>query len=263
MQKQSNKPERATAANKKGLNKKLTAIIAVAVSVVLVLAIVLPIVLLGNKWSAFKTPELSLPTEEKYALRRYGYDEMHDAQTTIRSDVMNVTKRGLPRAETSPLTNEFSLVYNKSENKLSAEYGIVNSTSNLATASITFNKDTYPDPYHGKSTPTNAYAAEAAAANVSVADYFSYYKYMFLTQSQHLSQEAARRAEATASDNAGVDPDFKAWLKKHPAADLQYGEVKGTDNAVEKEIILDPLYRSEHVTEIGRASCRERVYAPV
>ncbi len=75
MQKQSNKPERATAANKKGLNKKLTAIIAVAVSVVLVLAIVLPIVLLGNKWSAFKTPELSLPTEEKYALRRYGYDE--------------------------------------------------------------------------------------------------------------------------------------------------------------------------------------------
>lgn len=248
MQKQSNKPERATAANKKGLNKKLTAIIAVAVSVVLVLAIVLPIVLLGNKWSAFKTPELSLPTEEKYALRRYGYDEMHDAQTTIRSDVMNVTKRGLPRAETSPLTNEFSLVYNKSENKLSAEYGIVNSTSNLATASITFNEDTYPDPYHGKGTPTNAYAAEAAAANVSVADYFSYYKYMFLTQSQHLSKEAARRAEATASDEAGVDPDFKAWLKKHPAADLQYGEVKGTDNAVEKEIILDPLYRSEHVT---------------
>lgn len=252
MQKNSKYPEKTTGgdapAKKKGLNKKLTAIIAVSVSAILVLAIVLPIVLSGEKWKAFEIPETTLPTEEQYALRQYAYEDLDDVQTTVRADVMNVTKRGLPRAETTLLGNDFSLVYNKAENKLSAEYALVSPTSNLATASITFNENAYPDPYHGHGTPESAYASAAAEAGVSTADYFSYYKYMYMTQSHHLSKEAARRSAATASDNAGVDPDFAAWLKKHPAADLQYGEVKGTDNAVEKEIVLDPIYRSEHPT---------------
>ena len=61
-----------------------------------------------------------------------------------------------------------------------------------------------------------------------------------MSQIMHLSKEASylsARGELTQS-----------WLKKHPAADAQYGAVKGENNAVIKEIILDPLYRSYHTT---------------
>ena len=71
---------------------------------------------------------------------------------------------------------------------------------------------------------------------------------MLMTQGQHLSWEAFRRSAETASDTDEIDPNFASWLKKHPAADGQYGAVKGTDNAVQKEITLDPIYRSYHTT---------------
>lgn len=71
-------------------------------------------------------------------------------------------------------------------------------------------------------------------------DNSKFYKYMLITQGQHLAAEAAYR-----SANGTLTQE---WLNKHPAADAQYGAVLGTNNAVKKEITLDPIYRSYHAT---------------
>ena len=63
---------------------------------------------------------------------------------------------------------------------------------------------------------------------------------MLLTQGQHLAVEAQQM-----SANGTLTQE---WLKKHPSADAQYGAALGENNAVEKEITLDPLYRSAHAT---------------
>ncbi len=194
----------------------------------------------------FVIPENKLPTEDKYALTKYDYQNLDEVKATLRSDTMQVTKRNLERPSPEILTDEFSLTYNVSTKTLRPEYSIVQSTSTIKSSSITFVNSAYPYPGgsgggDGGSTKfVNAYAPQAEAAGVSKEDYFYYYKYMLLTQGQHLAVEAQRRsAEGTLTQD---------WLKKHPAADLQYGAVKGENNAVEKEIILDPIYRAYHAT---------------
>lgn len=238
----------------KHLSKKDKIILTVASILVvcqLVLYIVLPILLFLPKDTPFQPPELSLPVEENYALTKYNYEDLGDVKVTVRADAMNVTKRNILRTTPEILSDDFSLVYNTDENKLFPYYGDYNVTdaNKEKVAKISFNPENYPEPYYRKGSSTqNVYADAALKAGQSEADYFTYYKYMYMTQGQHLAKEASWRSALTASDSDEIDQDFANWLKKHPSADGQYGAVKGSDNAVEKEITLDPLYRSLHTT---------------
>lgn len=58
-------------------------------------------------------------------------------------------------------------------------------------------------------------------------------KYMLLRQGMWLNANAEKMAE-------------NGTLQKHPGMDYIYGAVSGTDNAVIKEITIDPSYRSKH-----------------
>ncbi len=194
----------------------------------------------------FEIKESTLPTEEKYALSYYDFDGLSDVQTTLRADTMTVTRRNLPRPKTELLSDDFSLVYDTAGKTLSAQYEKVGSTATAKAANIKFVSDCYPYPDGAGGGDGNAskfidaYSAQAEAMGVTPEQYFLYYKYMLLTQGQHLAVEAQTRSkEGTLTQE---------WLKKHPAADLQYGAVEGTDNAVEKQITLDTLYRSYHPT---------------
>lgn len=242
--KTSNKVKQVTPKQKKSIT-----IISVVTALILIVGIVLAVVLTRKpNGFVYNIPKIQLPTEEMYALHQYDYNNLSDVQTTIRSDTMNVTKRNLKRTTPEILGDDFSLVYNKTTNEMYAEYELINDDANLATATISFNPNNYPEPMKNKASTVNGYAEAAALAGVSANQYFSYYKYMLMTQGQHLSWEAFRRSAETASDTDEIDPNFASWLKKHPAADGQYGAVKGTDNAVQKEITLDPIYRSYHTT---------------
>lgn len=217
----------------------VAAALAVGIVLAIVLAVVLPLTSRGKTIDSFRAPENALPTEEKFALQKYDYDSLSDVQVTMRADVMSVTKRDLPRPVPEVLSDDFSLTYDTATKELNAVYGeLVRSSGTLKAASITFNPDAYPSPSRAM-TPA-AYAQAAAAAGVSEADYFAYAKYMLMTQGQHLAIEAQQMsADGTLTQE---------WLKKHPSADAQYGAVLGENNAVEKEITLDPLYRSYHAT---------------
>lgn len=243
--------------NKKRIIISCASIFAV---ILLVIAIVLPIVLRRPDIQQFKIPEIELPEDEMFALTKYKYDELSDSQTTVRADSMSVTKRGLARPEMTEdrvLSDDFSIVYNETTNSLYPVYESYTAKSNEKVASISFNPDNYPAPYYKKaSATTNVYTEAINAINagitdstkkISEADYFAYYKYMYMTQGQHLAHQAARMSAET-GNNAEKTQEFINWLKKHPSADGQYGAVKGTNNAVEKVIVLDPLYRSLHTT---------------
>ena len=235
---------------KKLIIASTSAALAFVLVVGIVLGIVLPIVF-GNKESPFKIPQLAVPIEDDYALTKYTYDQLDDVQVTVRNDAMQVTQRNLPRPTPKLLSDEFALVYHPATNTLSPKYGAYTAQSGEKVASITFNPNNYPAPYYNQSmTATKAYATAPVALKsmVSEADYFAYYKYMLLTQGQHLAQETARRVSQTASTSDEINAEFAQWLTKHPMADGQYGAVKGTNNAVEKQIILDPIYRSLHTT---------------
>ncbi len=206
------------------VNKRLLAILVPVISVIVILAIVLPVVLLGNSGNAYFTvPESKLPTEEKFALTKYNYDELDDVQVTLRADILNVTKRGLPRYETTLLGDDFSLVYDTDKKEMSAQFGTVSPSANLKTAQIHFSQ--YPSPSNEISAAK--FADEAAAAEVSPAAYFTYYKYMLMTQGQNLAHEAMRRSKASYRE---LDPEtgepktergdesLSGWLKKHPSS---------------------------------------------
>ncbi len=216
--------------------KTLIACAAVALAIVLTLAIVLPLVLKVKDLGLFKVPDNLLPTEEKYALNKYYYENLSDSQVTLRADAMKVTKRNLPRAQTELLSDDFSLIYNTEDKSLTTAYGeLVQSTDKKKTATIRFGD--YPSPSHEVS---GANAFTYGVMNGKATTDSNFYKYMLMTQGQHLAAEASKR-----SANGTLTQE---WLKKHPSADAQYGAVLGENNAVEKEIILDPLYRSPHVT---------------
>ena len=214
----------------------------------------------------YKIPESKLPTEEQFALKKYDYENLSDVQATVRADTMNVTKRNLPRAKTEMLSDDFSLVYDSENNTIDPVYGsLVTTEGNKNTATIKFRQ--YPSPKQAcdgtylkdnKGNPLKyedgsvKYAfSNGTMSGVSVdpasAD-GSFYKYMLMTQGQHLAMDAARLSAETASNEDGINAEFASWLKKHPSADAQYGAVLGENNAVEKEITLDPLYRSYHAS---------------
>ena len=218
--------------------KLIIAATAVVVAIAIILGITLPILLRVKETVFFKIPESTLPIEETYALNKYSYEELSDNIVTMRSDSMTVTRRNLPRAQTSLLSDDFSLVYDTENKTLSTVYGqLVSNTETRKTATISFSD--YGSPSHSVS-GANAFANGTAGGTAIASSDGQFYKYMLMTQGQHLATEAAAlsaRGELT-----------QEWLKKHPAADAQYGAVLGEDNAVEKEIILDPLYRNPHVT---------------
>lgn len=226
--------------------------ISIFLAIVIALSIVLPIVLREQPPEPiryFSAPVSTLPTEDKFALQKYDYSELGNTQTTVRADSMNVVARDLPRAATELLSDDFSLVYDTNKKELYPVYGKTQSGGAIKAANITFDPACYPQPAFNIGTNSaTAYAEAAKNAGVSQSQYYSYYKYMFMSQGQHLANEATRRSELTASDRDGVNADFAAWLKKHPAADGQYGRVLGDKNAVKKEITIDPLYRSYHPT---------------
>lgn len=240
---------------KKPQRKKKLLIALTATTLVLVLgiglAIILPIVFAVED-QLFTIPALAIPIEDDYALTKYTYDQLDDVLTTVRSDAMTVTQRGLARTTPKMLSNDFSLVYDTAANKLTPKYEkYVSSGANEKVATVTFAADNYPEPYYEQTmTAAKAYAAapDAIKSTVNETDYFAYYKYMLMTQGQHLALETATRVSQTASDSNQVNADFANWLTKHPMADGQYGAVKGENNAVEKQITLDPLYRSLHTT---------------
>lgn len=236
-------------AAKKKPSKKLIAGCSVGLAVVLTLSIVLPVTLSGKKNPSFRIPESKLPEEETFALTKYDYESLSDVQTTIRSDALNVVERNLPRQTPEILSDDFSLVYNTGEKRLSAAYERRESTAQEKVATIHFTQYTYP----GVANITTAYDDAAAASGVSSEAYFQYFKYMLMTQGQHLAIEAQQRSAASYrapgdTSERGPDETMKGWLKKHPSADLQYGAVKGENNAVKKEITLDALYRTYHAT---------------
>ena len=196
--------------------------------------------------------ELVLPEAEKYALQKYSYEELSDVQTTVRADSLRVTKRGLARSPVTEMSGKFSLVYDTDNNSIEARYDELTATTDgLKTATIEFTD--YGtlgfDPDHprkavdGANAFTNGTMSGAAVESTNA----NFYKYMYMTQGQHLAMDAAKLSKATADDPVASEA-FKSWLKKHPAADGQYGKVLGENNAVEKEIILDPIYRSPHVS---------------
>ncbi len=205
---------------------------------IMVLSMVLPNVLNKTKNLHFEIPTLDIPIEEKYALGTYNYSDLSNTAITLRADIMTVTKRNLPRPVPEILSDEFSLVYDtsKATPELRTVYGqLVSSSVNQKTATIKFID--YPSPNHTVS-GTNAFTNGTTDGTlINSADF---YKYMLMTQGQHLAMEAQQRSK----DGSLT----QSWLKKHPAADAQYGEVVGENNAVEKEIILDPIYRSFHAT---------------
>ena len=216
--------------------KVIIASVAVVLAVVIALAVILPLVLRVKDTGLFVIPDRNLPVAEEYAINKYDYNALSDSQVTLRSDSMNVTKRNLPRAQTELLSDDFSLVYDTGTKTLTTEYGVLRqSTSSVKTATIRFAD--YPSPSHGVS-GAGAYTNGTTGGEV-ITD-ADFYKYMLMTQGQHLALEAQQR-----SANGTLTQE---WLKKHPSADAQYGAVLGTDNAVEKEITLDPLQLSPHVT---------------
>ncbi len=231
--------------------QRIIAGIATVLLIAVVLAIVLPITLRSKADEWFTAPAIDLPTEEMYALQKYDYESLADTQVTLRADTMNVTQRNLARPTPQMLTDDFSIVYNTSNQTLRHEYSIWPESETEKVASIHFDPDHYPAPGRpGGKTVFAKHAYEMFGIDESTATaeekedaqykYLYYYKYMLLTQGQYLAVEAQNR-----SKNGTLTQE---WLTKHPAADLQYGAVLGENNAVEKEITIDPLYRSYHAT---------------
>ncbi len=220
----------------------------------------------SKKDNFYTIPETTLPTAEQFALNKYNYEDLSDVQTTVRADSRNVLERNLPRAQIETLSDDFSIVYNTETKAFSAEYGtLVATTDTVKTATIHFDK--YPSPSASCEGPGAFSNGTMNGKNIdsyaeSFRDYYlnnaeieekdrekkyeefqrqfnkDFYKYMLMTQGQHLAAEAAHR-----SANGTLTQE---WLKKHPAADAQYGAVLGENNAVKKEITLDPIYRSYH-----------------
>ena len=235
------------AAPEKRTRKKFASLLSCGTAIALSLVFCLSFGLAGCKRNDkyFTTPESTLPIKDKYALNRYDYDEVSSLQPTLRADILNVTERNLARQEPEILTNDFSLIYDTNKNELRTEYGRATESSSVKASVIQFTK--YPSP--SQAIRSSDFTAQAAAAGVSESDYFAYYKYMLMTQGQHLAHEASRRSAASyraEGDNTPrtSDESLTGWLKKHPAADAQYGAVKVENNAVIPRTAYDGLIRS-------------------
>lgn len=224
---------------KRKLGKKAIALIAVCTALVLMLSIVLPVVLWPRSASGFEIPAVNLPTEEKFALNTYKYEDLSDVQSTLRADTMRVTERGIARPQVNYLSDTYTLTcgsYSKSIEFV--EYPWPGHAGG-GDGSIAFFENAYAAQAYAEFglDPATATAEELAEARKQ---YAYFYKYMLLSQGYNEVQ----RMQALSREGRLTQAD----LFKHPAADMQYGAVEGTDNAVEKQITLDPLYRSYHAT---------------
>ena len=226
----------------------------------------------------FTAPEPTLPEEEQYALQKYDYESLSEVQTTIRADVESVIERNVARTVPEVLSDDYALVYNKEKKTLTPQYGLVAddefnlydltagnfhiSNDKIEATKINFKK--YPrvmtigsEPAWSIGSGIGDNSVAMAEAGLSADQFFTFYRYMLFSQCYNLQQEAATRSNATRDDSTKQE-EFKKWLKKHPAADAQYGRVLGDDgqplnetnnkNAVTKKITIDPLYRSLHAT---------------
>lgn len=214
-------------------------IIAISLTLAIILIATTLLLIFINKKTGvlndmFVIQKLNLNTEDEYALKTYDYEHLDEVQTTLRADTMYVTKRGLQR----PIPELVSDTYT------------VSSSNPNYSNTIEFTK--YPSPTSGINENMFADAAYEMAQNLglplnseaSLAEartkYFWYYKYMLLSQGHALA--------ATYQNMSKLGTLTQSNLKKHPAADSQYGAVEGTNNAVEKVIVLDPTYRALHPT---------------
>ncbi len=210
----------------------------------------------GDGYTLFTPSEVKLDVADEFALEQYDADSLHDVRATLRADTMYVTERNIARPETEYLNDNYSLVYDSAVGTTAGTKAVYDRVVGDNAATIEFVKYPYPGGA-GKgdgsaSVFATAYADQAyeyfgissyateAEKEEARTKYYYYYKYMLLSQGHNLALEAQTRS---ANDTLTQD-----WLKKHPAADLQYGEVKGNNNAVEKVITLDTLYRSPHAT---------------
>lgn len=271
--------------------KKKAIIISVSVAVALIMVATLTLFIIAklDKRIFYKIPKSEMPTSENYALTQYSYEDVQHMQTTIRSDVSNVIERNVERTLNGVLTNEYALVYDKGANTLTPQYGFEkNDTSGgfnkydlkqnngsykisndqIQAARIDFKVYPRAMTVGGQSAWSIGsgvgYTSEVGAwSGLDAASYTQLYKYMLFSQCYNITTEAATRSRATLNNAAKME-EYKKWLKKHPAADSQYGRVLGSDgkevnydknstgynanNAVTKKITVDPIYRSLHAT---------------
>ena len=113
---------------KRAKRRKFASLVTSGTAIALSLIFSMAVGLSGCKNSSYFTaPESKLPIKDEYALNRYDYDEASSLQATLRADILNVTERGIERQTPEILTDEFSLVYEKTgtKNELRAEYGYV------------------------------------------------------------------------------------------------------------------------------------------
>lgn len=170
-------------------------------------------------------PQLSMADE--LALKQYSYDELSDTMITMRADTMYVTERNIPRPTPKLLPDTYTLTAEKAD-------------GTVYTNEFSFGKG-YPGRYApGKIIEESLFTEEAEKAGVTTAQYLNYYRYMLHSQGYNLTREAEL---LSAQGELTQDKIFK-----HPAIDSNYGEVIPGDNAVEKVIVMDPAYRSVHVT---------------
>lgn len=207
--------------------------VAVVLLIAVTLSVVLPIALKKPKDVPFKIPALALPIEEQYALHKFKLNELDNTVTTIRADTMNVTKRGVKRElGTKVFDDTYKLTYG---------------TDSI---SIDF-MGHYPSPSHGFSGNSADYLEEAKKMFPSDSDaialqkYSFFYKYMLMSQGYNEVFDLQKLSQSLVD---GSKEEYAKNLYKHPAADAQYGEVLGENNAVVKEITLDTIYRSLHAT---------------
>ncbi len=172
---------------------------------------------------SYKIKEAELTLSDELALKTYDYNDLSETVVTMRADTMYVTERGIKRPEVKILPDSYSLSADKT-------------SGGKYENNFVFDKG-YPTPGHSI---VASMFADKVELGVSKEQYLKYYRYMLHSQGYNLTRAAelmSAKGELTQEN-----------LYKHPAIDACYGEVEGTDNAVEKVVIIDPTYRSYHVT---------------
>ncbi len=200
--------------------------------VAIIAAMFLFAVLLPSLWGcarkqtqeeSYKIKDAELTLSDELALKTYDYDDLSETVVTMRADTMYVTERGIKRPEVKILPDSYTLT---AERVGGGKYE----------NNFTFDKG-YPTAQHAI---VASMFADKVELGVSQEQYLKYYRYMLHSQGYNLTRDAelmSAKGELTQEN-----------LYKHPAIDDCYGEVEGEDNAVEKVVIIDPTYRSYHVT---------------
>lgn len=150
-----------------------------------------------------KGKDVNFTESYQYGTEIQNLEQMRDSRVTIRSPIMEVTKRNLKRTAPEILSDTFYL----------PDFATGENTK----AHVTFS---------GYSTPKTPRNPLNNASN-PIATFESY---MLLRENMYYSQNALKLAE-------------EGKIKKHPAADNLYGEIPVENNAVEKRIVVDPSFK--------------------